>query len=49
LKTEYANLTDNDLAYIKGQEMELIGRLQKFAGRARLEIERVIRNSCECD
>jgi len=49
LKQKYGRLADNDLAYVEGQEEELIGRIQKKTGRARREIEKVIRESCECD
>jgi uncharacterized protein YjbJ (UPF0337 family) len=49
LKAEYANLTDNDLAYVEGKELELLGRLQKLTGRTQRDIEKIIRNSCACD
>jgi len=48
LKQKYANLTDNDLAYVEGQEDELIGRIQKRTGETREQIERVLRD-CGCD
>lgn len=48
LKQRYASLTDNDLAYVEGQEEELLGRLQKLIGRDRNEIEKFIKNNCNC-
>jgi uncharacterized protein YjbJ (UPF0337 family) len=32
LKQKYANLTDDDLLFVKGKEEELLGRLQKKIG-----------------
>lgn len=40
LKQKYANLTDDDLRYVEGQEQELIGRIQKRTGQTREAIER---------
>jgi len=40
LKQKYANLTDDDLTYVEGQEDELIGRIQRRTGKAREEIIR---------
>src|SRR5579871_6678531 len=42
LKQKFANLTDNDLRYVKGKEEELIGRIQKLTGATRDEIERLL-------
>lgn len=42
LKQKYGQLTDNDLAYEKGREDELIGRIQKRVGHTREEIQRVV-------
>ena len=42
LKKAYAELTDDDLTYIKGSEEELLGRLQKKTGKTRDEIVREI-------
>ncbi len=47
LKQKFAQLTDNDLRYTEGQEVELVGRLQKLTGQTREEMERVIRESME--
>ncbi len=38
LKQKYAALTDDDLLFEKGQEDELVGRLQKKLGRTREDI-----------
>lgn len=38
LKQKYADLTDEDLAYVEGKEDELLGRLQKKTGKAREEL-----------
>ena len=48
LKQKYAELTDNDLAYVHGKEDELVGRLQKRTGKTREEIEKAIDDSCGC-
>jgi uncharacterized protein YjbJ (UPF0337 family) len=42
LKQKYAQLTDNDLRYVEGQEDELIGRLEKATGVQRDELERFL-------
>jgi uncharacterized protein YjbJ (UPF0337 family) len=42
LKQQWANLTDDDLQYVEGQEEELIGRIQRRTGRTRAEVERVL-------
>jgi len=46
LKQRYAQLTDNDLQFARGQEDELIGRIQKRTGQTKADIERVLR---ECE
>jgi len=38
LKQQYANLTDNDLAFVEGKEDELLGRLQLKLGKSKQEI-----------
>ena len=46
LKQQYANLTDNDLAFVEGKEDELLGRLQLKLGKSKEEILDLIeRNS----
>lgn len=39
LKQTYGQLTDDDLAYVDGQEEELLGRLQRRIGKTREEIQ----------
>jgi uncharacterized protein YjbJ (UPF0337 family) len=48
LKQHYGSLTDNDLQYAKGQEEELIGRIQKRTGQRKEEVERVLHECGEC-
>jgi uncharacterized protein YjbJ (UPF0337 family) len=43
LKERFAILTDNDLLYLKGNEDELIGRLQRKLGKTKQEIRELIR------
>jgi uncharacterized protein YjbJ (UPF0337 family) len=38
LKQTYAQLTDDDLTYVEGQEEELLGRLQRSLGKSREEL-----------
>lgn len=38
-KQAWADLTDDDLQYVEGQEDELVGRIQKRVGKSREEIE----------
>ncbi len=47
LKQKFAQLTDNDLRYSRGQEDELLGRLQKLTGETEQELQRVIKESFE--
>jgi uncharacterized protein YjbJ (UPF0337 family) len=42
LKQKWASLTEDDLMYSRGQEDELIGRIQKRTGLAREAVEKVI-------
>jgi uncharacterized protein YjbJ (UPF0337 family) len=42
LKQRFAQLTDNDLRYVEGQEDELIGRIQQRVGRTKEEVERIV-------
>lgn len=41
LKKEYADLTDNDLLYVEGQEEELYGRLQTRLGKSKDELRKL--------
>ncbi|MCB9266813.1 MAG: CsbD family protein [Lewinellaceae bacterium] len=42
LKEEYGQLTDDDLAYAKGQEDQLLGRLQEKLGKSKQEVKEMI-------
>jgi uncharacterized protein YjbJ (UPF0337 family) len=44
LKQKYANLTDEDLTFVEGQEEELFGKLQKRLGKSRDEIVTMIKS-----
>lgn len=44
LKQQYGNLTDDDLAYAKGKEEELLGRLETKTGKTRKELTKIINN-----
>ena len=45
LKQRFGRLTDNDLEYTRGQEDELIGRIQKRTGATRRALEHIL---CKC-
>ena len=47
LKQKWAQLTDDDLQFVAGQEEELFGRIQKRTGEAREAVEKVIKD-CNC-
>lgn len=44
LKKNYADLTDDDLTYVEGQEDELFGRLQQKLGKTKNEIMKLIKD-----
>lgn len=44
IKQQYADLTDDDLKYEEGKEDELIGRIQKKAGKTKEEVVNWIKN-----
>lgn len=46
LKGKYANLTDNDLAYVKDREEEILGEIQRKTGASRDELDRFVTESC---
>lgn len=48
LKQKYAQLTDDDLNYVEGKEDELLGRLQKRTGESRENLERYLKDDCNC-
>lgn len=39
VKTQYADLTDDDLLYEEGKDDELLGRLQKKIGKTKQEVK----------
>lgn len=39
LKQEYGDLTDDDLTYEEGEEEELLGRIQRKAGKSKEEVK----------
>lgn len=49
MKRKYANLTDNDLAYIHGREEEIITHIQEKTGASREDLMRVLREDCGCN
>ena len=44
LQQQYADLTDDDLMYVEGQENELLGRLQKRLGKTKEEVNDLLDN-----
>ncbi len=42
LKQQWADLTDEDLQYVEGQEEELVGRIQKRTGQSREAVEKAL-------
>lgn len=48
LKQKWADLTDDDLTYVEGKQDELLGRIQKRTGQTREEIQKAIKESCDC-
>lgn len=46
LKQKFAQLTDDDLQFTQGKEVELIGRIQKRTGQAKENIEAVVGECC---
>jgi uncharacterized protein YjbJ (UPF0337 family) len=42
LKQKWADLTDDDLQYLEGEQEELLGRIQKRTGETREAIENAI-------
>ncbi|MBC6988363.1 MULTISPECIES: YtxH domain-containing protein [Hymenobacter] len=42
LRQQYAQLTDDDLNYVEGQEDDLLGRLQQKLGKGKKEITKIL-------
>jgi len=47
LKQKYAELTDDDLAYVEGEEEKLLGKLQEKTGKTRDELRKEINDMTE--
>lgn len=47
LRQRYAELTDNDLAYIHGEVDEIIGHIQSKTGASREDIVSIMRSAQE--
>lgn len=45
LKQQYADLTDDDLLYVEGEEDKLLGRLQQKLGKTREEVLELLKTS----
>jgi hypothetical protein len=48
LSNHYAQLTEEDLTYIPGEEDALIGRIERRTMENREDLERVLREECGC-
>lgn len=46
LKQKFAQLTEDDLQYVKGKEEELVGRILKRTGKTREEVDAAIIDCC---
>lgn len=44
IKSQYGDLTDDDLMYVEGKEDELLGRIQRRTGKTKDEITKFIDN-----
>jgi uncharacterized protein YjbJ (UPF0337 family) len=42
VKQQYGELTDDDLKYAEGKEIELLGRIQEKTGKAKEDIKKFI-------
>ena len=47
LKQKWAQLTDDDLKYVGGQEDELIGRIQKRTGQTKEAVQSALREAVD--
>jgi len=45
LKEKWSSLTDNDLAYVQGQQTELYGRIQKRTGQTIEAVQKAIKEA----
>lgn len=46
LKQKYSHLTDNDLAYVKDREEEILRRIAEKTGATREELDQHVREAC---
>lgn len=46
LKKKWAQLTDDDLHYVEGQQEELLGRIQRRTGQTRSDVEQAFKEAC---
>jgi len=44
LRSQYGNLTDDDLTYVEGQEDQLIGSIQRRLGKTKREVVQLLNN-----
>ena len=49
LKQKYSRLTDNDLAYIDGEEEEMLAQIQRRTGVPPDELKQYILTECRSD
>ena len=49
LKQKWANLTDNDLEFVIGQNDELFGRIQKCTGESLETIYKAVEEATSCN
>ncbi|MEJ1974263.1 MAG: hypothetical protein WDM96_17940 [Lacunisphaera sp.] len=49
LKQKYAHLSDNDLAYVKDREEEVLCHIAAKTGASREELDREVRDACAID
>lgn len=47
LKQKFAQLTDNDLEFVKGKEEELLGKIQKRTGQKRDAVAEAAHTCCD--
>jgi uncharacterized protein YjbJ (UPF0337 family) len=49
LKQKFSDVQSNDLLFVKGQEDEFVGRIQRRLGETRDEVTKLLDEcSCEC-
>ena len=48
LKQKWANITNDDLQFVEGEEDELLGRIQKRTAETREAIEKAVHEALSC-